>query len=170
MDAELRFEPIADHPPGILFDLLCRAYTACAEAEPELVRPWQDDWRAFDAYVFENPDTAGRCGFVSTVEGTAVGFATWDPRTRPVVRIGHHCIAPEACGHGYGKAQLFEMLRRLREDGFERAEATTGAHAFFSPAVHTYLACGFHETGRGALHNGFPTLHYAISLATTSAS
>jgi len=45
--------------------------------------------------------------------------------------IGWNGILPEFRGRGFGKAQIRELLGRLKLDGFKNAFVRTGEHAFF---------------------------------------
>jgi putative acetyltransferase len=72
-----------------------------------------------------------------------IGFGSWDPRGFPTARVGHNCILPAYRGNGYGTAQLKHVTTMLRDAGFERAIARTGAIAFFGPARRMYERCGF---------------------------
>jgi GNAT superfamily N-acetyltransferase len=55
---------------------------------------------------------------------------------------------PEYQGKGFGKAQIKEILRRLKKQGFKKAFVRTGEHPFFNKAQKMYIACGFGESER----------------------
>jgi GNAT superfamily N-acetyltransferase len=114
---------------------------------------WNDELekkiKQFDREVFENPDIVGACAFISTLNGKPVGMASWDPRQGLELGIiGYNCILPEYQGRGFGKAQIKEVLRRLKEQKFKKVIVTIGEHPFFEAADKMYLACGFKETKR----------------------
>lgn len=72
------------------------------------------------------------CVFISILNDEPIGMASWDPRQVPEVGIiGYNCILPEYQGKGFGKTQIQEILKRLKNQGFEKALVTTGEHPFF---------------------------------------
>jgi GNAT superfamily N-acetyltransferase len=145
----LEFATILDETPGLIASLLNRSYADLAASEPSLWRGEQDRWEQYDRDVFEQPATVGASLFVTRLNGSIIGFASWDPRHRPRLGIvGHDCILPEFRGRGYGREQIKEVLRRFRGMGIQTACATTCDHPFFVPAQHMYEACGFHEVRR----------------------
>ena len=54
----------------------------------------------------------------------------WDPRNRPeYVEIGHNAIRTAYKGNGFGKAQLAEALRRIREyEGLKEIRVRTNSN------------------------------------------
>lgn len=139
----LKFEPVTKCEKGIVFSLLSQSWA-------EL---WDDELsekiKRFCKEVFENLDTVGACVFISTLNGKPVGMASWDPRQKPEIGIiGYNCILPEYRGKGFGKAQIKKILKRMKNQGFEKAFVTTGELPFFEAADKMYLACGFKETRR----------------------
>lgn len=139
----LKFKQITEYEPGIVFSLLSQSFAELWNDELE------EKMKQFDKEVFENPDTVGACAFISTLNGKPVGMASWDPRQGPELGIiGYNCILPEYHGKGFGKAQIEEVLKRWKKQGFKKASVTTGQHPFFEPADKMYLACGFKETRR----------------------
>lgn len=149
-NGSVRFTAVGRHGPGVIADLLGRSYAQMLAEDPEHWGPERANWAEFDRQVFENPDTIGRCVFVTCVDGEPVGLASFDPRQKPVGIVGHNCIVPEFRGRGLGRAQIQEVLRQLRERGFARAVVSTGQQEFFAPARRMYESCGFRETGRPA--------------------
>lgn len=146
---KVEFEPIDQHQRGVLCALLVRSYSELLIADAEHWEPCREEWSQFDAQVFGNPDTIGRCVFVTSVDGEVVGFGSYDPRQKPEVGIvGHNCVIPECRGRGIGKLQIGEILRRFRDMGIRRAVVQTGEQPFFAPARRMYEACGFVETRR----------------------
>ncbi len=139
----LKFEPITKYEKGFVFSLLSQSFAKLWNNELE------EKIKRFVKEVFGKPDTVGACTFISTLDGKPVGMASWDPRQGPELGIiGYNCILPEYQSRGFGKAQIKEVLRRLKEQGFKKAFVTTGKHPFFEPAEKMYLACGFKETKR----------------------
>ena len=114
----------------------------------DIVKHDKKSWENYDKDVFSNLDTMGKCGFVSTVDGKPIGFASWDPRQKPIGIIGQNCILPEYQGQGFGKKQILEVVKILKNSGFERIRVTTGDHKFFVPAHKMYKSCGFKEINR----------------------
>ena len=157
----LKFSKITEFEPGKVFSLLSRSFA-------EL---WNEDLeekiRQFDKEVFENPDTLGACTFVSTLNGKAVGMASYDPRQGPEAGIiGYNCILPEYQGRGFGKAQIKEILKRLKESGFKKAFVRTSEHPFFARAQSMYINCGFQESRKYPSSNQHKceTIDYEIDL------
>jgi GNAT superfamily N-acetyltransferase len=145
----IAFTPFADHKPGIVLSLLSQSYATYLALDPQAAQAWPADWATYDRDVFRCPDTVGACGFVTCLQGQAIGFASWDPRAYPAYGvIGHNCILPAFQGHGYGTAQIHRVLDILRARGFIQARVTTGDHPFFVPAQRMYAVCGFQEAGR----------------------
>jgi len=138
----LQFDTIIKYGEGIVFSLLAESFGGLWNEE------LQTKLRQFDDEVFANPETVGRCVFISILDSRPVGMASWDPRQRPIGIIGYNGIVPAYQGRGCGKMQIREVLRRLQEQGFRKAAVTTGEHPFFAPAVKMYLACGFKEMRR----------------------
>jgi len=144
----LVFKPIPGHEQGLIFRMLQAAYVSPARFEAGLLAAWAPEWQAYDAEIFDAPDTVGAAGFVTYLGPDIIGFASWDPRQHPTGIIGHNCILPEFRGNGYGQKQVAEVLRRLQAAGFTRARVATGDLDGFLPAQKMYLACGFRETKR----------------------
>lgn len=157
----------------MLSSMLKRSYTDLVGSDQEHWGSELQKWEEFDREVFQHPDTVGRCVFLSWADGQLVGFASYDPRQRPEIGIvGHNCILPEFCGQGFGRQQIQEIIRRLRAMGIRKACASTGEHAFFTPARRMYVACGFRETCR-RLRNGDPSISvvdYEIDLCAEAVS
>jgi GNAT superfamily N-acetyltransferase len=77
-----------------------------------------------------------------------IGFASYDPRQKPVAIIGHNCIIPRYQKQGFGKQQLMELLNKLQQNNFNQVKVSTGDCDFFLPAQKLYLSCGFSENKR----------------------
>ena len=145
----LAFTQPSEHGRGIIADLLRKSYAGMASSDPLYWRGEEEEWAQFDRDAFENPETVGKCVFVSMFEDTVVGLGSFDPRQAPECGIvGHNCILPEFRGRGFGKLQIEEICARLRTIGCKRAVVSTGDHPFFVPAQRMYISCGFEETRR----------------------
>jgi RimJ/RimL family protein N-acetyltransferase len=142
------FCPVTPDYRGLLAELLMDSYrllfkqNSCWE---DLLRSFQQ----FDAEVFQNSETLGRCVFLTRLDGQFIGFSSFDPRQAPVTAvIGHNCIVPRFQNRGLGTAQVIETLSRLKQLSFQKATVTTSEHPFFLPARRMYLSCGFIEVCR----------------------
>ena len=145
----LAFTPITQHKPGLIALLLLQSYGEILAAEQRYWLQEEDKWRQFDREVFENPDTIGRCVFITSWEDRPIGLGSFDPRPKPEYGIiGHNCIVPQFRGRGYGRQQIFEILNRLRGLQIKRAIASTSEHPFFWPAQKMYVSCHFVESKR----------------------
>lgn len=163
----IAFAALTQYPPGTLLSLLSQSYAPYLALDPQAAAAWPADWAAYDRDVFQFPDTIGACGFVTCLDGQAIGFASWDPRNHPGYGvIGHNCILPAYQGHGYGKMQIRRVLEVLRARGFRQARVTTGDHPFFTPAQRMYVACGFRQVGRRLIDPRvtLPMLDYELPL------
>jgi GNAT superfamily N-acetyltransferase len=139
----LKFEPVANYERGIIFSLLQQSFMDIWNDEME------EKIKQYDKEVFDNPNIVGACVLITSINGEAIGMASWDPRQGPhKVILGYNCILPDFQNKGFGLVQLRETLRRLKAAGFREAAVTTGEHSFFIPAIKMYLACGFKECKR----------------------
>jgi GNAT superfamily N-acetyltransferase len=145
----LAFTPITQHKAGIIASLLLQSYAEILSAEQQYWIQEEENWLQFDREVFENPDTIGRCVFITSWGDKTIGLGSFDPRQQPEFGIiGHNCIVPQFRRHGYGKQQTLEILNRLRGLEIKRAIVSTSEHPFFLPAQKMYLSCGFEESKR----------------------
>jgi GNAT superfamily N-acetyltransferase len=166
--SRLNFSPLQAHTPGILHSLLSRSYQELVDTFPDGWAAEVERMRAFDEEAFAAPETVGRCVFVTCLGGEPVGLGSCSPGDDPAhANIGHNCILPEFRRRGFGKRQLEEIVRRLREQGVERVSATTSEHPFFLPAREMYQEFGFVETGRrdGGPDPGYRMVDYELDLA-----
>lgn len=156
----LKFESAAKYAKGMIVSLLARSWTELWNNE------LQEKMAQFDRTVFENIDTVGACVFVSTFNEIPVGMASWDPRQRPHAIIGYNCILPEYQNRGFGQAQIQEILRRLKEQGFKKVTVTTADHSFFGAARKMYQACGFKENRRycGTGDRQYRSIEFVLNL------
>lgn len=149
------FKPLRSESPGTIYRLLSASYGSFLGENPRHRETWQLNWREYDADVSSGPATAAECGFFSYAGDELVGFASYDPRGGPAKAvIGHNCILPGFRGKGYGRRQLRELLRILKQRGFKKAVVTTGGHEFFASAIRMYKSCGFKETGNSRVDAG----------------
>jgi GNAT superfamily N-acetyltransferase len=164
----LEFAGLETCSQGKLAEMLLQSYAPLLSQLPmESGLKLRRGWDEFDCEVHGAPDTVGRCGFLTVVDGEPIGFGSWDPRGWPESgRVGHNCVRPEYQRRGFGQRQVAEILERLRARGFATAEARTGEQAFFEPARRMYERCGFKAVGRTTSMLGpeYGTLIYRVSL------
>ena len=129
--------------------MLCQSYDDLIKSDPIHWKHEENIWNEFDRDAFSNPETVGACVFLSWNGRELVGFASFDPRQRPLCGIiGHNCILPEFRGQGFGKQQVNEILDRFMILGIQTAKVTTNGNPFFVPAKRMYKSCGFQEISR----------------------
>ena len=77
---------------------------------------WDGNWKETDDFFFDHPEIADKYAFITCFHEEPIGIVSWDPGNRPeYVEIGHNGIRTAFKGNGFGKAQLAEALRRIRE-------------------------------------------------------
>lgn len=160
---EIVYQSFQDFPLGTVARLLSEAYSGAESSDPEFWMRERIHWNEYDRQVHEFPTTIGASGFVSVLEKAPIGMASWDPRQRPIAKVGHNCVVPSHQGKGYGKAQLERVLFILGDKGFEKVLAETGDCLFFVSAQRMYTSCGFRQVDTGIDH-GFPVIKYEIVL------
>lgn len=141
----ITYEPVNKFPSGTIYSLLQSSYMGLP-ATPEETAYHRAQWRRTERLALNDADVA-ECVFISCVENQPIGFGSFDPRGK-IGAVGQNVIHPDACGKGYGSAQLREILRRLRMRGCTFARVKTGEHAFFAPAQEMYISRGFKEHRR----------------------
>ena len=134
----LSFRKLTDFGRGIMYGILKDAYSfdaRCAQC-------WDGNWRETDDFFFDHPEIAEKYGFATCFRGEPIGFICWDPMNRPeYVEIGHNAIRTAYKGNGFGKAQLAEALRRIREyDGLKEIRVRTNSNLI---APRNYESVGF---------------------------
>ena len=140
---EWSFQKITLFPRGTLAALLRDAYSFDSRWEVA----YGGSWREFDAFFFDHPEIADRCGFFSVLDGVPIGFVSWDPRRLPEsVEIGHNCIRSDWKGRGFGTRQMREALRRISVARPRKIFVVTSAPLL--PAQRMYERAGFREGGR----------------------
>jgi len=128
---------------------LCQSYADLIKSDPIHWKHEENNWNEFDRDAFSNPETVGACVFLSWNGRELVGFASFDPRQRPLCGIiGHNCILPEFRGKGFGKQQVDEILDRFMILKIQTCKVTTNDNPFFVPAQRMYKSCGFQEISR----------------------
>lgn len=134
----IEFSKFTNFNRGIMYDILVDAYSF----DERCRKCWNDNWRESDNFFFDNPDIADKYGFVTCLDGMPVGFICWDPRNRPeYVEIGHNGIRTKYKGQGYGKRQLLEAIRRIKEyDNLKEIRVWTNSSLI---APRNYESAGF---------------------------
>ncbi len=134
----IEFRKFSEFPRGTLYDILADAYSYDGRNR----EIWDDNWRESDDFFYNNPDIADKYGLVTCIDGYPIGFVTWDPRNRPeYVEIGHNGIRSAYKRRGYGRRQLEEALRRIREyEGLKRIIVCTNSNLI---APRNYERAGF---------------------------
>lgn len=140
---DIAFRKITEFPRGTLAALLSDAYSF----EPKFQRDWIEQWQAFDGFFYDNPHIAESCGFMTVIEGLAVGFVSWNPTNLPAsAEVGHNCIMTKYKGNGYGTRQMKEAVQRILAQGAKQIVVWT--NEICVPAQHTYQSAGFHFVKR----------------------
>ncbi len=135
---EVEFKKVSDFKRGTLLKLLKDAYSFDYRFEQN----YNSDWIDFDNFFFDNLNIANKCGFITTLNGEAIGFISWDPRNMPeYVEIGHNCIVLKYKGNGYGKIQLQEAVNRILSTNVRKIIVTTNQTLI--PAQRMYESIGF---------------------------
>ena len=135
---DVAFKRFSDFQRGTMYELLKDAYAF----ESRYERDWDGEWKKADAFFYENLHIADECGFITTLDHTAIGFICWDPRNIPkYIEIGHNCIVSEYKGKGYGKRQLQEAVKRISSKNVRKIVVTTDERLF--PAQKNYERAGF---------------------------
>ena len=134
----IEFRKFCDFPKGTLYDILADAYSF----DERNRRIWEANWKETDDFFYGNPEIADKYSLVTCLDGDPIGFVTWDPRHRPdYVEIGHNGIREKFKGRGYGRLQLEEALRRIKEyKGLKRIIVGTNSNLI---APKNYESVGF---------------------------
>lgn len=135
----IEFKKISEFPRGTLYEQLEDAYSFNKNCKEY----WNTMWQEYDDFFYSNLETiADKYGFVTVVDGIPIGHISWDPRNRPgFVTIGHNCILEHFKGKGYGKLQLQEAIRRIKEEKVKKIIVTTNEITL--PAQKNYESVGF---------------------------
>ena len=134
----IEYKKISEYPRGTLYNQLVDAYSFSEKCREY----WNDDWLEYDEFFYSDIEVLDKYGFVTVLDGKPIGHISWDPRNRPDhVIIGHNCILSQYKGNGYGKIQLNEAIRRIKEYGVKKIVVTTNEITF--PAQKNYESIGF---------------------------
>lgn len=132
------FRKVSGFPRGTICKLLTDAYSF----DERMVQCWGADWKEFDNFFYDNLQIADKYGFITTLNGEAIGMVSWDPRNMPeYAAVGHNCIRREYKGRGYGKMQLQEAVNRIMESDVIKIIVNTNAGLL--PAQRMYESVGF---------------------------
>lgn len=135
----VEFKKIGDFPKGTLYEQLVDAYSFNDNCK----KTWDSMWKEYDDFFYSNLENiADKFGFITVLNGIPIGHISWDPRNKPdYIQIGHNCILSNFKGNGYGKLQLQEAIRRIKEYGIKRIIVTT--NEFTIAAQKNYESVGF---------------------------
>jgi len=134
----IEFRRFSEFQRGIMFELLKDGYSF----ESRYERDWITNWKETDDFFYDNLQIADECGFITTLNGTLIGFICWDPRKMPeYIEIGHNCIATKYKGNKYGKMQLQEAINRITKKNVNKIIVTTDEQLL--PAQKNYESVGF---------------------------
>lgn len=134
----VEFRKFTEFPRGTMYDILRDAYSFDVRNQ----KIWDENWHESDDFFYDNPHIADSCGLVTCVDGSPIGFVTWDPRNAPgYVEIGHNGIRSAYKGRGYGHMQLQEAIDRIRTyDGLKKIIVCTNSNLV---APRNYESVGF---------------------------
>ena len=134
----VEFRKFSEFPRGTMYDILRDAYSYDARNQ----QIWDANWRGSDDFFYDNPHIADKYGLVTCVDGSPIGFVTWDPRNAPgYVEIGHNGIRSAYKGRGYGRIQLQEAIDRIcTYDGLKKIIVCTNSNLV---APRNYESVGF---------------------------
>lgn len=134
----VEFKKFSEFQRGIMYKLLQDGYSFDSRYE----RDWIIKWKEEDDFFYDNLHIADECGFVTTLNGTPIGFICWDPRNIPdYIEIGHNCIATKYKGKKFGKMQLQEAVNRITNKNTNKLVVTTDE--LLIPAQKNYESVGF---------------------------
>ena len=147
---EIKFHKFSDFERIKFSDLLADAYSF----DKNLVNNEIDRWRENDNFFYDHVglETADTCCVITVLNNEIIGFICWDPRNLPeYATIGDNCIITKHKGKGYGKLQLQEAIKRIVQNGGEKAFVTTNSCDGFIPARKMYESVGFKQINNSYL-------------------
>lgn len=133
----IEFMPLRNFQKGILYEQLVDSYSFNNEWQIS----FENEWKKYDDFIYNNIENTNSCGFITTLNGIPIGHITWDPRNPKHVEIGHNCILSEYKGKGYGKIQLKEAIKRIKNQNIKKIIVTTNEELI--PAINNYEDVGF---------------------------
>jgi len=136
---KLEFKSLRNFERGTIYNMLKEAYSF----DERYFQSEKEKWKMeADGFFFDNLQIADKCVFITTLNEEPIGVVMWDPRKLPdQVEIGHNCIVPKYKGHGYGKVQMEEAIRRILQQGAKKIIVSTNADLV--PAQRMYESVGF---------------------------
>ncbi len=138
----IEYKKISFYPKKTLYNQLVDAYSF----NNNFIQTCNQSWIEYDDFFYTNLDIADKYGFITVVDGEPVGHISWDPRNRPdYVIIGHNCILSKYKGKGYGKIQLLEAIKRIKEYGIKKIIVST--NEILISAQKNYESVGFVRVG-----------------------
>lgn len=140
---KIEFKKISEFPKNTLYNQLVDAYSFDSNCQ----KNWNNMWQEYDDFFYANLNNiADKYGFITVLNGKPIGHISWDPRNKPnYVIIGHNCILTKYKGKGYGKIQLSEAIRRIKEEKVNKIIVTTNEITI--PAQKNYESVGFTKVG-----------------------
>ncbi len=152
----IEFKKISEFPKGTLYQQLVDAYSFNDHCK----KAWDDLWKEYDEFFYMNLDITEKYSFITVLDGVPIGHISWDPRNRPdYVEMGHYCILTQYKGNGYGKLQLQEAIRRIKEyNGLKKIIVTTNEMTL--PAQKSYESVGFKKVRERVNHETPFSGHY----------
>jgi len=104
---------------------------------------WRDVWGGWhNTWFRRDPEKWEGRAIVTEVDGKIVGFATWFLLSDTACEVGGNAVDPAFHGHGYGTAQIREVLDICRRQGCTFARVHTGLDPSHGPARRQYQRAG----------------------------
>lgn len=133
----IEFKLISEFSRGTLYNQLLDAYSFNLEFK----KNYNNMWKEYDDFFYDNLSIADKCGFVTVVDGIPIGHITWDPRNPQYIRIGHNCIITKYKGNGYGKLQFENAIKIISHYKVRKIVVTT--NEILKSAQKNYESVGF---------------------------
>jgi len=139
---KLEFKNIRCFEKGTIYNILKEAYSF---DEKYYLADGETKWKhEADAFFFDNLHIADTCVFITTLNNEPIGVVMWDPRDLPeFATIGHNGIVPKYKGKSFGKIQMKEAIKRIKDAGAQKILVSTNADLM--PAMKNYESVGFKE-------------------------
>ena len=84
----IEYKTIENFKRGVFQEITKRSYEPLFNYFPDNKSEFHNEWEQSDKDTFDNPDTIGKCVFVSCVNKKPIGFASWNPQQKPIGIIG----------------------------------------------------------------------------------